>query len=141
MFSKSYTFGIILSMGNVSLIYRTPGLPVLQYIQRLLQYKASYQITFCFLLKSRFVEPEPNEYFYYLCRIPAFRSMHTECGKKVISIGAEQKEATVQKAAMTIRYGKTLCRVIFRFAERGTVTMSDKVLKLIRSNSICGPTS
>ena len=59
----------------------------------------------------------------------------------MISIEAEQKEATVQKAAMTIRYGKTLYKVIFRFAEKGKATMNDKVLKLIRSNSLCEPTS
>ena len=53
----------------------------------------------------------------------------------------EQKEATEQKAAMTIRYGKTLYKVIFRFAEKGKATMNDKVLKLIRSNSLCEPTS
>ena len=59
----------------------------------------------------------------------------------MISIEAEQKEATVQKAAMTIRYGKTLYKVIFRFAEKGKATMNEKVLKLIRSNSLCEPTS
>ena len=54
---------------------------------------------------------------------------------------AKQKGATEQKAAMTTRYGKTLYMVIFRFAEKGKATMNDKVLKLIRSNSLCEPTS
>ena len=34
-------------------------------------------------------------------------------------MNADQKELTEQKAAMTIRYGKTLYKVIFRFAEKG----------------------
>ena len=67
--------------------------------------------------------------------------MHRECGKKVISIESKQKVVTEQRAAMTIRYGKTLYKVIFRFAEKGKATMNDKVLKLIRSNSLCEPTS
>ena len=53
----------------------------------------------------------------------------------------EKKDVTEQKAAMTIRYGKTLYKVIFRFAGKGKATMNDKVLKLIRSNSLCEPTS
>ena len=53
----------------------------------------------------------------------------------------EQKEATEPKTAMTIRYGKTIYKVIFRFADKGKATMNDKVLKLIRSNSLCEPTS
>ena len=53
----------------------------------------------------------------------------------------EKKEVTEQKAAMTIRYGKTLYKVIFCFAGKGKATMNDKVLKLIRSNSLCEPTS
>lgn len=52
-----------------------------------------------------------------------------------------KKEVNEQKAAMTIRYGKTIYKVIFRFAEKGKATMNDKVLKLIRSNSLCEPTS
>ena len=67
--------------------------------------------------------------------------MHRECRKKVISMEAKQKGATEQRAAMTIRYGKTLYKVIFRFAEKGKATMNDKVLKLIRSNPLCEPTS
>jgi len=67
--------------------------------------------------------------------------MHHWCRKKVISMEAKQKGATEQKATMTIRYGKTLYMVIFRFAEKGKATMNDKVLKLIRSNSLCEPTS
>lgn len=53
----------------------------------------------------------------------------------------EKKEVKEQKAAMTIRYGKTIYKVIFSFAEKGKATMNDKVLKLIRSNSLCEPTS
>ena len=57
----------------------------------------------------------------------------------------EKKEVTELKTAMTIRYGKTIYKVIFRFAEKGKATMNDKVLKLIlkliRSNSLCEPTS
>ena len=60
---------------------------------------------------------------------------------EVISIEAEQKEVTEQRAAMTIRYGKTLYKVIFRFAEKGKATMNDKVLRLIRSNSVYESTS
>ena len=56
-------------------------------------------------------------------------------------MATEQKEVTEQRIAMTIRYGKTLYRVIFRFAEKGKATMNDKVLKLICSNSLCEPTS
>jgi hypothetical protein len=59
----------------------------------------------------------------------------------VIPLNTKQKEMTEQKAAMTIRYGKTIYKVIFRFAEKGKATMNDKVLKLIRSNSLCEPTS
>ena len=44
----------------------------------------------------------------------------------------EKKEVTELKTAMTIRYGKTIYKVIFRFAEKGKATMNDKVLKLIR---------
>ena len=64
-----------------------------------------------------------------------------EQDKEVILLGKEKKEVTEQEAAMTIRYGKTLYKVIFRFAEKGKATMNDKVLKLIRSNSLCEPTS
>ena len=53
----------------------------------------------------------------------------------------EKKEVKEQKAVMTIRYGKTIYKVIFSFAEKGKATMNDKVLKLIRSNSLCEPTS
>lgn len=53
----------------------------------------------------------------------------------------EKKEVTELKTAMTIRYGKTIYKVIFRFAGKGKATMNDKVLKLIRSNSLCEPTS
>mgnify|MGYP000186378287 CR=1 FL=1 len=67
--------------------------------------------------------------------------MHRECGKKVISIEAEQKETAEQKAAMTIKYGKTLYRLFFQFPEKGKPTMNDKVLKLIRSNLTANPTS
>ena len=56
-------------------------------------------------------------------------------------MGKEKKEMTEQETAMTIKYGKTLYKVIFRFAEKGKATMNDKVLKLIRSNSLCEPTS
>ena len=56
-------------------------------------------------------------------------------------MNTEQKEATEQKAAMTIRYGKTLYKAIFRFAEKGKGTMNDKILKLIRSDPLCQPTS
>ena len=56
-------------------------------------------------------------------------------------MNTQQKEMTKQKAAITIRYGKTLYNVIFRFAEKGKATMNDKVLKLIRSNSLYEPTS
>jgi len=59
----------------------------------------------------------------------------------VILLGKEKKEVTEQETAMTIKYGKTLYKVIFRFAEKGKATMNDKVLKLIRSNSLCEPTS
>ena len=59
----------------------------------------------------------------------------------MILLGKEKKEVTEQEAAMTIRYGKTLYKVIFRFAEKGKATMNDKVLKLIRSNCLCEPTS
>ena len=52
-----------------------------------------------------------------------------------------KKEVNEHKAAMPIRYGKTIYKVIFRFAEKGKATMNDKVLKLIRSNSLCEPTS
>ena len=61
--------------------------------------------------------------------------------REVITLNTKQKEVTEQEAAMTIRYGKTLYKVIFRFAEKGKATMNDKVLKLIRSNSLCKPTS
>ena len=43
-------------------------------------------------------------------------------------MNTKQKEVTEQKAAMTIRYGKMLYKVIFRFAEKGKATMNDKVL-------------
>ena len=66
---------------------------------------------------------------------------HSECRKKVISMNTQQKEVAEQKTAMTIRYGKTLYKVIFHFAEKSKATMNDKVLKLIRSNSLCEPTS
>ena len=56
-------------------------------------------------------------------------------------MNTQKNEVTEQKAAMTIRYGRTLYKVIFRFAEKGKATMNDKVLKLIRSNSLCEPTS
>ena len=56
-------------------------------------------------------------------------------------MNTEKKNVSEQKATMTIRYGKTLYKVIFRFAEKGKATMNDKVLKLIRSNSLCKPTS
>ena len=56
-------------------------------------------------------------------------------------MGKEKKEVTEQEAAMTIRYGKTLYKVIFRFAEKGKATMNDKVLRLIRSNSVYESTS
>ena len=59
----------------------------------------------------------------------------------MILLGKEKKEVTEQETAMTIKYGKTLYKVIFRFAEKGKATMNDKVLKLIRSNSLCEPTS
>ena len=57
------------------------------------------------------------------------------------TMNTQKKEVTEQKTAMTIRYGKTIYKVIFRFAEKGKATMNDKVLKLIRSNSLCEPTS
>lgn len=50
----------------------------------------------------------------------------------------EKRDVSEQKAAMTIRYGKTLYKVIFRFAEKGKATMNDKVLKLIRTDSFAG---
>ena len=56
-------------------------------------------------------------------------------------MGKEKKEVTEQETAMTIRYDKRLSQVIFHFAEKGKATMNDKVLKLIRSNSLCEPTS
>ena len=56
-------------------------------------------------------------------------------------MNTEQRVVTEQKIAMTIRYGKTLYKVIFRFAEKGKATMNDKALKLIRSYSLCEPTS
>ena len=59
----------------------------------------------------------------------------------MITLNTKQKEVNEQEAAMTIRYGKTLYKVIFRFAEKGKATMNDKVLKLIRSNYLCEPTS
>lgn len=58
--------------------------------------------------------------------------------EEVIPLDTQQKEVIEQKAAMTIRYGKTLYRVIFRFAEKGKATMNDKVLKLIRTDSFTG---
>ena len=64
-----------------------------------------------------------------------------EKDKEVIPMDKEKKEVTELKTAMTIRYGKTIYKVIFRFAEKGKATMNDKVLKLIRSNSLCEPTS
>ena len=54
----------------------------------------------------------------------------------VTAIEAEQK-----KAAMAARYGKTLCKVILRFAEKGKAAMNDKIVKLIRSNPLCEPAS
>ncbi len=59
----------------------------------------------------------------------------------MILLGKEKEEVTEQETAMTIKYGKTLYKVVFRFAEKGKATMNDKVLKLIRSNSLCEPTS
>ncbi len=59
----------------------------------------------------------------------------------MILINKEQNKVDEQKTAMTIRYGKTIYKVMFRFAEKGKATMNDKVLKLIRSNSLCEPTS
>ena len=50
----------------------------------------------------------------------------------------EKRDVSEQKEAMTIRYGKTLYKVIFRFAEKGKATMNDKVLKLIRTDSFDG---
>ena len=51
-------------------------------------------------------------------------------------MNTEQRVVTEQKIAMTIRYGKTLYKVIFRFAEKGKATMNDKVLKLIRTDIV-----
>ena len=38
---------------------------------------------------------------------------------EVIPMNTEKKNVSEQKATMTIRYGKTLYKVIFRFAEKG----------------------
>ena len=59
-------------------------------------------------------------------------------------MNSEQKEL-IQKvdrsADLTVKYGKTIYQLTFRFAEKGKATMNDKVLKLIRSNPLCEPTS
>ena len=46
----------------------------------------------------------------------------------------EKKEAD-QQADMIVKYGKTVYRLFFRFAEKGKMTMNDKALKLIRTTS------
>ncbi len=44
----------------------------------------------------------------------------------------KQEVKTVQQPDLIIKYGKTTYRLSFRFAEKGKVSMNDKVLKLIR---------
>ena len=44
--------------------------------------------------------------------------MHRECRMKVISMEAKQKGATEQRAAMTIRYGKTLYQCLESLQDR-----------------------
>lgn len=51
----------------------------------------------------------------------------------------KQEVKTVRQPDLIIKYGKTTYRLSFHFAERGKLSMNDKVLKLIRAHFLSEP--